>query len=58
MTRALNDIWHSASENDDKFWDLKKINDSSTKQQFLSKQCKPGWQLPFSHVLCLPQAIK
>ena len=23
MTRALNDIWHSASENDDKFWDLK-----------------------------------
>lgn len=25
MTRALSDIWHSVSENDDKFWDLKKI---------------------------------
>jgi hypothetical protein len=54
--RALGNIWHSP---------LKmltnpgvKKNDFSSKQQFLPKQCKPGWQLPLSYVLCLPQVIK
>lgn len=48
--------WHSASENVEEPWSRYiTVGPSSTCKL---NYCKPGWCLPFVHVLCLPQVIK